>query len=356
MEMDDSLKWDLFISYRALESMFVRNVVDQLFSAGCRPWFAEYETFDWQKRQHRTWVDAQVFAGIKGSRWGAVFVSLNYMDSKNCTQELEQMLKTQGVFKLLQISLDGTRLEQLRPCATIECGLQDVMEAVDLILSHIGADGLNMGRPGKKLRLFRKHITFGRQFCLDANGWRRWWLGALRARLDDLEARQRGLKHGDVHWGPFLQRDILLRDGTTSKLLMNLRFGPENHAIPDAWTIDMNTVADPQQERAVFDKLNAYAAKIHLDNVRSHAGVEVALRGTHLLLSQQAFGHIAITYKVTTGGVTLWFRKASIHRRGRGTDGSWYEFVFTFTLTGTFEDYCRHTGLMDDLALSVDYL
>ena len=101
--------------------MFVRQVADQLISAGSEVWFAEYETFDWRLRQDETWVKSEISDGIQNSERGIVFTSDDYMKSPDCRFELNLMLDRIGVGQIVQISLDGTLLEALDKHRTIIC-------------------------------------------------------------------------------------------------------------------------------------------------------------------------------------------------------------------------------------------
>jgi len=309
--------------------MFVRQVADQLISAGCELWFAEYITFDWRLRQNDGWVKAQIAAGIAHSEWGVVFASEDYMASGDCRLELDLMTQRLGTQRIVQVSLDGTRLSCLDKRATIQCASGDVMEAVDFIAQHAGLAMANPARPGRTLTGFSKRIGFGRQFALDAYGWRRWWLGAVDARLGRYDSG-RQTRRDAVKWGPFLQRDVCLFGKRNAKIFMNLRYGAEQPADRDKWAIDFQGTEDAGREKDVLNKLNEYAAKVHFPAVEEGAGVEIESCGVHVLLKDSAFGHVALTYKLKNESGRMWMRKVSIHLRNPGAPLSYYEFVYTF--------------------------
>ncbi|MCU7918259.1 MAG: TIR domain-containing protein [Candidatus Thiodiazotropha sp. (ex Epidulcina cf. delphinae)] len=353
--MNDRPGWDLFISYRATKSMFVRQVADQLISAKCRVWFAEYKTCHWRLRQNDRWVDEQIAAGIEQSAWGIVFASHDYLGSPACVSELSQLLGRQGYRRILQISLDGARLEPLINCETVHCRPGEVMEAVDFIVNRVGMRISNPARPGRTLMGDSKRIVFGGLFILDAYGWRRWWRGALAALLTGRHGIGQTQRRF-AEWGPFLQREVHLVGSAPMRIYMNLRFGMEQKDQFDNWLLDYERICDGKQEREVFNRLNEYASTIHFTNIRHAAAAQIELHGVHLLLNGGPFGHLAMTYKVVNAEVSEWHRKISIHLRYPGDPSSYYEFVFTFGFAGSFEEYCRHTGVMDELALSVGTL
>ena len=332
--------------------MFVRQVADQLISADCDLWFAEYETFDWQLRQNDTWLKSQIVEGAEQSEWGVVFASENYLASDHCRFELDQLSTRLGPQRLLQVSLDGTHLERLNQSETIQCSADDVMEAVDFIARRTGMRTAAPARPGRTLTCLSHEIRFGRRFTLDSYGWRRWWWGTLDARINRYGAPAPW--QGTGKWGPFLQRDVHLIGGSNSKILMNLRYGTEQPADYDKWGLNFQQIENAEQEREVLNKLNEYATTVHRPNLERQ-GARVKICGVHVLLRDNTFGHIALTYRVTTDGGSFWTRKISVHLRDLASTSpfSFYEFVFTFNFLGSFQEYCRHSGVMDDLALSV---
>ena len=345
-------KWKIFISYRATQSMFVRQVVDQLISIGCEIWFAEYITFDWRLRQDDTWLKSQISDGTAHSEWGVIFASKDYIASDDCKFELNQLLEQMGTQRILQISLDGTQLERLDKSETFRCASEDVMEAVDFIAKRVGLGMANPARPGRTLAGLSKRIKFGRQFTLDSYGWSRWWRGTLDALVSRYNVDQP--RRDSAKWGPFMKRDVHTISGNNIKIFMNLRYGKEQLANYDKWTINFQEIENAKQEKEVFNKLNEYASTFHFSNIES-PGVKVKLYGVHLLLKDKSFGHIALTYTYNASKKDCsWTRKTSIHLRDPFAPSSYYEFVFTFLFKGSFNKYCRYTGVMDDLALSVD--
>jgi len=344
-------QWKQCISYRATQSMFVRQVADQLISAGCDLWFAEYVTFDWQLRQNDAWLQSRIAEGTEQCEWGVVFASEDYLASDHCRFELDRLSARLGPQRLLQVSLDGTRLERLHQSETIQCSADEVMEAVDFIARRTGMGMAAAARPGRTLTCLSHGIRFGRRFTLDSYGWRRWWGG----KLDALVNPQLAPAHwqGAVKWGPFLQRDVQRMGGSSAKILMNLRYGKEQPAHYDNWGLDFQQIENARQERDVLNKLNEYASTVHRPNLE-RLGARVKICGVHVLLKDNAFGHIALTYRVTTDEGSFWTRKISVHLRDPASTSpcSFYEFVFTFSFSGSFQEYCRHSGIMDGLALS----
>jgi len=350
--VSDQTKWKIFISYRATQSMFVRQVADQLISAGCEIWFAEYKTFDWRLRQNDTWLKSQISDGAAHSEWSVIFTSKDYIASESCRFELNQLSERLGTQRILQISLDGTQLACLdTKSETVQCASEDVMEAVDFIAKRVGLGMAYPARPGRTLVGLSKRIRFGRQFTLDTYGWSRWWLGTLDALVSSHNIEQ--FWRDSAKWGPFLQRDVQIIGRSNTKIFMNLRYGKEEPANYDKWAINFQEIENAEQEKKLLNKLNEYASTVHLPNIKN-LGVKVKLCGVHVLLKDKAFGHVALTYNVIDESVCGWTRKISIHLRDPIAPSSYYEFVFTFFFIGSFREYCRYTGVMDDLALSVD--
>lgn len=142
-------------------------------------------------------------------------------------------------------------------------------------------------------------------------------------------------------------------DESNTKILMNLCYGKVQPANYDKWEINFQEIENAEQEKEVLNKLNEYASTVHFPNVE-RLGVKVKFCGVHVLLKDRAFGHVALTYKVIES--SGWTRKISIHLRDPIVPSSYYEFVFTFLFMGSFREYCRYTGVMDDLALSVSLI
>ncbi len=350
------VKWDMFVSYRATQSMFVRQIADQLTSAGGKIWFGEYITFDWQLRQDESWLQSQISAGTFQCEWGLIFASEDYLNSPYCMRELEQLLERRGLQRMLQISLDGTELFAKERCETIRAS-DNVMEVVDFIVARIGLKMDTPARPGRPLQALSRKIRFDSRFQLDTYGWRKWWWGSITKHLFSYDPRQPWDWSIDkdpyaVRWGPALLRDTSLKEGDSSEIVMNLRYGRELTSERDEFSVNFTEIKNAGQEKEILNRLNKYVSQAHLPYVEE-IDVQTELKGVHVLISDEAFGHMAVTYKVITKTGSMWIRKVSVHRPENNDPSSYYEFVFTFRFRGTFREYCRHTGVMDDLALSI---
>jgi hypothetical protein len=342
----------IFISYRATHSMFARQVADQLISAGSEVWFAEYETFDWRLRRDETWVESKISDGIQNSKRGIVFTSDDYMKSPACRFELSLMLDRIGVGKIVQISLDGALLDALDKRRTIICSQDEVREAVDFMAMQFEIDMSYLVPPARKLAGLTKRRKFGGWLSLDAYGWKRWWRGALDALVNPYDVAGQA-SWRQARWGPFLQRDVYLRDGNKSKILMNLRYGKEESYWSDKWSFDFQAIEDDSdKEKQVLNKLNEYASTVHLPSLEKQ-GVQVQRYGVHVLEKKYAFGDIALTYRLEYDNCSIWIRKTAVRLPDPDCRTSYYELVFTFSFYGLFSDYCRYCGVMDELAMSV---
>lgn len=204
--------FDVFLSYRTVESLLVRQVADQLISMGISVWFDEYRTFDRNGRIVENWLDQRISSGILRSWFTVVFSTSDYMDSDWCPRELVALLKSHTSEQILQVSLDGTRLNELADVATI-CR-REPMEIVDFITDRLGQPRSSSARPGRTTTTARKWIGFGGHFRLDAYGWGSTWAGVMRS-IASADLRAVGGPRDRSQWGPFLMREIWSKDGRT---------------------------------------------------------------------------------------------------------------------------------------------
>ncbi|MBL8809852.1 MAG: toll/interleukin-1 receptor domain-containing protein [Planctomycetaceae bacterium] len=99
--------FDVFVSYRSLDSNVVREIVDGLIAHGCKPWFAEYMI----RFSGRDLFDAAIIQGIRNSRYAVLFTTDAYLNSTHCCDELKNTLSQLGADLTQLASIEHRILE-----------------------------------------------------------------------------------------------------------------------------------------------------------------------------------------------------------------------------------------------------
>ncbi len=326
--------FDAFISYKSEDAAFVRRVVDQLVAAGYSVWFAEYEIltpYDWKYG-----FSELMSEGVSRSMKGIAFTSAGYPGSNHCRTEAQQMLDHCGKENIIQVSLDGTDVTALEGVTSMRCNTKDIAETVAFISKCARLDVDAFVAPRSHPPDYYRSGTGAGQFQLNIGGWQ------LDSAGEQLSVSSR------AHEGPTLHRYVLSMTGKQVVMRMNLYCG-----IDQEYPNPPNPrpgIESEDADRALYYELLSYADERHSANVAKTTGAELKYRGVHLV-HHGGRGHLALTYRISN----YWSRKLSIHLPR--VDGAGIcEFVFTFGFFGSFRDYCRNAHLMDELALSLQWV
>lgn len=336
-------RYDVFISYKSQDVRLARAVADQLIAAGKRVWFAEYQIL---LRKYETFQEA-IDEGIRRSEYGLAITNDRYADSIYCQREMGQLLERCGASRVLEVRVPAEPQPHIL-FPGLASSPAHAGDRVGDILSFVS------GQTGWKippLNLDESAVpqssvgaaAMDWRYRLDATGWgvrkpgsqsvKDWTWSAWRMANGENSLRQ-SIQIGLVPLsfdGPELERQ-----GGGPPLFVNLHAGPEfsehaNQSLPDV------------DDREMYRTLMAYLPE-HLGKLRSSK-----LRGLHLIF-HGGRSQFAVTYRWGS----YWTRKCSIILSHPASSLS-TEFVFTFGLKGSFEDYCRHAHLMDDLVTSVEW-
>lgn len=320
---------DLFVSYKSEDVMLVRPVVDALLAAGARVWFAEYEIL----LAGRERFAEAIATGIRRSRRALLFTNDRYLSSPYCRDEVEQCLAVHGVEGIIEVMLpeeqgshaaypalagadwtEGADPDRIAAWVARRVGVTPVRRPP--LVHHVYRDAAGRHSGADRSPGTHRDTLAGLPYSVDVTGW-------------TLEKPPRDRRH-DPTWLPTYKYAV---EGPP--LFVNIAAGldvsPEAQRAPG--------VAD---DRAVYDYLLGYAPR-HL------GALGAAARGVHLLL-HRGTGQMGLTYHA--GG--CWTRKVSVITRSPAGSRT-AEFVFTFGLLGTWEEYCLLSGVMDRLATSTQW-
>ncbi len=128
--------FDVFVSYRSLDSNVVRQIVDGLIAHGCKPWFAEYMI----RFSGRDLFDAAIIQGIRNSRYAVLFTTDAYLNSAHCCDELKNTLSQLGA-DLTQLSSIEHRILEI-PLET-ECKSRTRFRSELAIVPSLEFTGVN---------------------------------------------------------------------------------------------------------------------------------------------------------------------------------------------------------------------
>lgn len=310
--------WDVFVSYKTEDVDIVRRIANQLIASGLKVWFNEYQVL----LQNYDYFQEAINFGISHCERAIVFTNNRYINSQYCLIEIDLILKKLQPENILEVmipkeSLPHERYPQLadcpgyigRECEGILTFIQKttqwrVKTLVPCVFPSERADFLTVCR--------------GLPVSLDISDWE-------------------VLKLGHCIGGSVRGLELSCKSTyNQSRLLVNLFCGPE---ISD----DGQRIEQTKDDRQMFRALMQYASK-HIERVD---GEEF---GLHLFFIKELSQFVA-TYRMKH----YWSRKYSIIIPNAKTQ-KMAEFVFTAGFDGTFEDYCLHVHLADNLVKSLRWL
>jgi hypothetical protein len=328
-ETATSPDFDVFVSYKSDDVMVVRPVANALMAAGARVWFAEHQVLIADRERFQERIDD----GIRRSARGVVFTNNRFVGSQYCRRELDQLLEVAGPGNVVEVLLPGEEAPHREYPALGESEAidsSDREEIGQLLAARLGvrlaerprprrrgyrdAAGRHAGTRGQP-QAFEGELL-GRPYRIALDGWAIEKDPATDERYSGMLPE---FKYA-VKWPP---------------LFVNLACGPD--VAPEA-----ERFQEVEGDRAVYEYLLEYAPR-HLEAI----GADV--RGVHLLL-KDGRSQMGLTYL----NQDIWTRKVSVIVPNPAVSAMG-EFVFTFGLFGSFEEYCLMASTMDDLAMSVSW-
>jgi len=310
-------KYAVFISYKSKNVDTARLIANRLIASGKKVWFAEFEVLLTDRNRFQETIDK----GIRKCKYGIALTNDDYADSKYCRREMEQLLEFCGPENIIEIMIPSEPKTHQK-YERLKGALAHVFSGdVDEVLSFVGQ---NTGwKIAPRIHFDRKRgeeifegDCLGETYTIDVTGW----------KLID-----RSFYGG----GPCYARKVEGRD-----VFWNLQFGED--CSPMAY--EARCRVSQQNERALYKEICHYADHNFRDLKR-----DSRVTGAHLLFIQGT-SHFAVTYY----DENYWKRRYSImlmhSERYRPA-----EFVFTFQISGPFEQYCRYVELMDDLIMTLSW-
>lgn len=324
-------KWDFFLSYKSENANEVRRIAERLMAAGYRVWFAEYQIL------LRSYVDFEplIREGIKNCSFGILFTTNDYFGSKHCRNEVEWLHQRfeKEPWRIIEVRLenfnDATRTLGLSTKSQpIACNLpsqisQECGEDEDLLTRLSSITGLNLCRGGKTPPPSGNSPRF-------------------HARCAPISFDPSGfvLKEWKTH--PVDGTDIVSFEGESGPVRFG--FNVYFHYSPQAKPGQPFTLsANPVDDRKLYTELRAYALW-WMKQMRMRA-VFLRERGLHLIWidgrAQLALTHSFLWVRMRKYSVILNQLPRSI------------QLIFTFGVTGGFDDFCRLVLLMDRVIESI---
>ncbi len=346
----ESRGFDVFVSYKSEGVDAARRITDLALANHLKPWFAEYLI----RLHSRDRFQEAITRGIANSRTGIIFTSSGYFKSSHCLTEMRQLVEKNGSSGIIEVYLPGeTRIadwcvkweqdkrlkenEETRWAATHLTELRRIPSVA--VIDYEGVSNalrevLDLGIEDKFVHLadsesetrFRGEHS-GIPFSLQTTGWQEVTApgsgGVINRDLKMTPGFKRDFGYGSVVWevvlGPVVRRVL----------------DPEYDEIPPL-DDDHRWLYNEYRDSAML-WLAKNAAECH---------------GVHLFWFAQGERrpHLLITH----WGERMWHRRYAIALEHETLEKP-ATFSFAFYFKGTFEDYCRHTPLMDATVRSLKW-
>jgi hypothetical protein len=315
---------DFFFSYKSENANEVRRIAERLMAGGYRVWLAEYEVLlrDYDEFERR------IRQGIRHCSRAVLFTTPAYSRSKHCRDEV----------RWLQVRFDGAPAHIVEVCLDER---NDARETLDLspqsprrvahLSSHVPKDhgedsyllahlknltGLDVTRAGRPLEPGRRSERF-------------------HARCAPVSFDPAGFALDEWKTHPADDTDVASFRGEQGPVRSS--FNVYFHYMPQKAPGQPFTMGtDPLDERQRYSELRAHASRFMKGSRRR--GIFLKERGLHLIWTdgraQLALTHSFLRVRMRKYSVILDLQPP-------------LELVFTFGVTGTFEDFCRYVPLMD---------
>lgn len=316
-----SRPYDIFISYNTASSIKVRKIVDYLLSNGLKVWFAEYLiSLDNQYNEDK--FREQYLDGIKQSKLCLIFKNEYYQNSQYCQEEflkISEVHKTSDVITLLldDIEHDLANEQTIR----LDYKLEPIFNLVSQKLNQ------KLVFPESRLQFFQgdfydmNHISHLFQF--DRTGW--------KATNKDTSYLKKD-KYDTV--GHELMKII---DNTPVKLLFSVGRDAQS-------SVRHNDNTNFIDDRAFRQEMVEWSEK-HFKG-RQH----LKQTGIHLFFHNNK-SHNVYTYYHRNS----WIRRYSLIDFYPKWPDKNFEFVFHFSIYGSFRQYCGIAPYLDRMVETLNF-
>lgn len=324
-------RWDFFLSYKSENANEVRRIAERLMAAGYQVWFAEYEVLLRSYDQFQP----RIYRGTQNCSFALLFTTNSYSRSKHCCDEVKWLKQhfTNEPGRIIEVSLEepndarnalGLSAQSPRLSARLPARItQERGEDSDLLSRLETLTGMVLNR-GAALK--------------PAGGGD----PRFRARCAPISFETIGfvLKEWKTHRAD--DTDIAFFQGQPGPVRFgfNVYFHYSPQKAPGlAFTVG----GDPLDDRKLYTELRTYASWF-MKAVRM-LGVLLKERGLHLIW-RDGRTQIALTHSF------LWvrMRKYSVIL---GELPQPIQIIFTFAVTGDFDDFCRFVPFMDRVIDSI---
>jgi len=309
--------WDVFISYKSKNVDIARAIADRLLASGLKVWFAEYQILLVDRHRFQEAIDH----GIQYSTYGIALTNDEYALSEYCGLELRQLLQYCGPGRIIEIMIPEEPMTH-KKYAQLDEAIRhlytgNLEKTLDFISKKTGWRLV----PGWDEKVETKPHSFeglwlDELYQLDVSGWNmveRYFHGGGPCFLKRVDGHE-------VSW--------------------NLQVGEEF----SAQVYESRLGLARQNDRSIYNALLDYTLYYFSDML---PGWQVT--GVHLVFMMDV-SHFAITYT----DQQVWKRRYSIilvHPQSARAA----EFLFTFEMAGSYEQYCRLTWMMDALVKTLKW-
>lgn len=338
--------FDVFVSYKSQNVDAARRFADLALANGLKPWFAEYLI-----RFHaRDKFEREINKGAADSRAAILFTGFGYFESKHCIGELEQVIRKCGSFRILEVHSPGEtnlaewcrRWEQDKGLQEKHPWVTDYLAEMRRIASVSVSDEqgvINAAREVLQLKIEKGFVTApslepetrfrglhsGIPFSIVTSGWQE--VAAPSAA---------GITNPDLKITPGFWRQF-----SSGNITWEIILGPIVRRIVDPAYGEIPPSDD--DNRWLYNEYRGDSMIWLAENASECHGV-------HLFWFNQGDQrpHLLLSY----WGERLWHRRYMIVLEPEALDER-ATFSFAFLFSGTFQEFCRHTPIMDAVVRSL---
>jgi TIR domain-containing protein len=316
--------WDFFFSYKSENANEVRRIAERLMAAGYRVWLAEYEVLLRGYDEFRP----RIRKGIRNCSRAVLFTTDAYSRSQHCRDEVSWLQERfdGAPSRIIEVCLNARNdarevlalsSESPRLVAHLSSQIPDDHGEDSYLLAHLkNLTGLDLTRAGRPLEPGPGSDRF-------------------RARCAPVSFDASGFALREWKTHPADGTDVVFFRGEQwpGRPSFNVYFHYMPQSAPGR-PLTMGT--DPLDERERYSELRSIASWFMKATRRR--GVFLKEQGLHLIWTDGG-AQLALTHSF----LRIRMRKYSVILSHRPP----LQLIFTFGVTGSFEDFCRYVPLMD---------
>jgi hypothetical protein len=329
--------WDFFFSYKSQNANEIRRIAEHLMADGYRVWFAEYEVVLRNYKQFQR----QIRKGTRNCSFAILFTTNLYSQSKHCENEvtwLKQHLEKEPG-RIIEVSLEepnnarqvfGLSPQSPRLVAHLShWPSQENEEDHELLTRLTELTGFNLDHSSMTPQIRSSSDRF-------------------RARCAPISFDPSGFVLSKWSTYPADGTDVVSFEGGPDQVRFGFNlyfhFYPQKApGQPFTTTNDRSPIAGELIDRSLYDELREYAAWFMRQAGKQ--GIFLKERGLHLIWLNEC-----TQFAITHSFLRVHMRKYSviIDQLLRPI-----QLIFTFGVTGSFEDFYRLIPLMDHVIESI---